>query len=131
MEHKMSISLKRTTQQKITDMLIRAQSYLVEVGWCTGKLAADKDGQSVRAKSHDAIQWCAIGAIQKVANRPETREGIRHKALQVLRSVLPKEAQCSLARFNDGIAYSKDDVVKLYDDAIIASKDYVEVVYPE
>ena len=49
------------------DVLHRAADLLEEFGWCQGHFAKTVDGRAVSAHSHDAVLFCAVGALAKAA----------------------------------------------------------------
>jgi hypothetical protein len=47
---------------------LRACAALVRQGWCKNNTALDAQGKLCSPRESRAVAWCAIGAMQKIAN---------------------------------------------------------------
>lgn len=55
------------------DILLAALALIADISrWCKNAPARDQHGNTVSCRSYEAIQWCVIGAIEKVAPDRET-----------------------------------------------------------
>ena len=96
---------------KTKDVLIKARALIVK-GWCQGISAANKDGDEVWPKEHEACYFCATGAIIAVTDRV----AIKDKAV----SRLAKQTRCNVPVWNDAKGRTKRQVLALYTRAIKA-----------
>lgn len=79
--------------------------------WTQGDYARDASGNSVSFKSKDAVCFCSLGAIHKVAKGKDFDD-----AEKCLREILNGDFRSSLHRFND--AKNHKEVIELFDAAI-------------
>lgn len=95
------------------EILKAARELLAGPGrWTRGKYARKTDGGPAIMDggygfASDACQWCAAGAIQKVT-------GLTIEPDAVLDALAVENLVC----FNDDVAESVDDVLRLFDQAI-------------
>lgn len=62
----MSVSKVVDERETAAQVLDLAAGYLL-TGWCQGCQAQTVGGRSVPPSSHEAVKWCAGGAIQRAA----------------------------------------------------------------
>lgn len=96
---------KRTTKQ----VLVKARK-LIEKGWCKNVDARNAKGESVSTKSSKAVQWCILGALNCVT----TDFDDYYKAEDLLYHC----AQMPLSMWNDLPQRIKEEVLRLFDEAI-------------
>jgi hypothetical protein len=102
--------------------ILRQARELIVKGWTQEALARTRDGRSVSMDSPLAARFCLIGAIQR-ANFDSAPYGGKlmydHCVDYVRRIIFATTSQVtSCVIFNDEIAKSKQDVIKLLDRAI-------------
>jgi hypothetical protein len=78
--------------------------------WTQGAQARDKRGQPFSTHNDNAVCWCALGAIEKVAD-PYSEEA--YEAAKKLRSISPNG---TVSDFND--THTHVEVLALFDAAI-------------
>lgn len=93
---------------------------LVERGWTQGSEARNADGDKVPAASREACQWCALGAVLAVIDQ---RGGSFTPAFDALSAQIPDPAHCGAVwLYNDDQGRTKDEILALYDRAILAAQ---------
>lgn len=114
-------------------LLKKARGYL-EKGFCHFNRGLDSNGYYVEGNSDRAVQWCALGAIDKAMGHHYSEDGVDPVALRAmsrLYSQLPEEARAYMSGadpiYNQsaGIANynnhnTQEDVLALFDKAIAA-----------
>ena len=96
---------------------LKAARAKVEAGWTQRAAARDASGQSVGWTEAKACSYCAMGALWAAT------EGSAHSAeLWLIRVLQSRNAGHSVISFNDDRNRTKDDVLKLFDDAIELAK---------
>ena len=65
--------------------------------WTQGARARDALGREVRPHDRSAVQWCAIGAVEKVSSSRDERD----RALDKLTEISERLYGCSLEDAND------------------------------
>lgn len=98
------------TSKQVANILRKAAA-LVRKGWCKGSPARDSLGLVVGPLDEDAVEFCAIGAIQRVC-RALTADGA-WEARRALREVIGME----IAPWNDGIARDAEQVARAFEEA--------------
>lgn len=83
----------------------------IKKNWVQGDFAVDKDGDTVKVASEEAVGWCALGAVAVDRGRGVNGAG---RALEV---VLHPNWD-DVTDFNDNDNTQQQDVVRLYDKAI-------------
>lgn len=79
--------------------------------WCQGAYAKTKDGRLVGPEAKGAVQWCAVGALRKVAGV----SGNTSDALKVLDTCTRGK---DIVNFNDDHRRKHAQVLKVFDRAI-------------
>lgn len=95
---------------KSTLLVLRDAKAKIEQGWCQRALARDASGDWVHARGPEAVQWCALGALQAVTNSLLQEE---IPAWKLLTSLTPGH---SISLYNN--THSKEEVLSLFDKAI-------------
>lgn len=72
----------------ISDVLYRAKQ-LLEIGWCDGALAVDKDGHDVEPWSEKAVKWCEVGAVKAVTHHLENSDAAERCCLSMITVASP------------------------------------------
>ena len=106
-------------------ILYRARTLIDLVGWCQHTSARDKNNRVVVPLSPQAAAYCAIGALYKVTDTgPLANDNYELKqAKQALSATLYDRCKCtSIAHYNDAACRTKDEVLSLFDAAILAQE---------
>lgn len=106
-------------------ILYRARTVIDLVGWCQHASAQDKNNLSVSPLSPQAASYCAIGALFKVTNKCalENDNYALKEAKQALIAALPATYDLvSIADYNDADCRTKDEILALFDAAILAQE---------
>lgn len=82
--------------------------------WCQGAFARAKNGNHIGPETKGAVQWCAVGAVRKVAGGPSA-DSI-HEALHELNASI--RGGDSIMVYNDGENRKHAQVLKVFDRAI-------------
>jgi hypothetical protein len=99
----------------ILDDLIKARELISDSAhWCRKAMARNQDGEEVHALDEDAVQWCALGAFNKVC------EG--KKSFDILYEVFEIDTLSEVVRLNDNDGGGHEKVMALYDKAIEIAK---------
>lgn len=108
---------RRYGDRRPSVVLQEARAILAKRGaWTQKHLARTEWGSSIDPQHPDAVQFCAIGALCKVANPSEV-----DLARKFLMKCAPSKYQSSLMnieQYNDRFSTKKKDIMKLYDCAI-------------
>lgn len=99
------------------DRLRRAQAIIADRDhWCQGTFARDSRGFAVHARSHQAVQWCAVGAAMKSVRSND--DFLRMQQLLNEAAWLAVDKQF-VAIVNDApTGWPYEDVLAVYDRAI-------------
>ena len=111
-----------TTDPITTIDYLREARKLIERGWTQGSSGRDINGAGCASFSPEAIEWCAVGAlnvVNAVVRDDDFRCVIRaedalNKAVQ---SIFPARA-ASVLRYNDLPGTTKADILLVFDTAI-------------
>lgn len=115
---------------EIKKCLEDARNLLSVSGWeRNGKYAVDILGRGCDSCSMLAVSYCAIGAINAVMGPPPTSERtikILEKANHLLHAALVARGQgvTLIAAYNDWIAKSREDILSLYDEAMVLCEEW-------
>ena len=96
------------------EVLVKAKA-LVEKGWTQEVSARDDYGYHVEPTDSNACYWCATGALQAVLPR--------NVLFSDYCDLLTREAPCDIILFNDDADTTKEDILKVYDEAIARCED--------
>ena len=96
------------------EILTEARGF-IERGWTQGICARDSDGEPVPAKDPSACEWCVVGAVW--AALPEGR------IISDYTDLLTGQAPYDVALFNDNEDTTKEDILKVFDEAIARCED--------
>ena len=92
---------------------------VIESGWCRGAYAKNKYGDSCDPLAGTAVEFCAAGALQRVGDPVDTDTYLA--AYDALAVAARAQGPYPITQFNDKIARNKEDILKLFDDAIAAA----------
>lgn len=95
------------------DILLEAADLLEKPGvWTRSSLARDRSGRRVEVHDPYACQFCALGAMKKVAsiNSYDDITSARHAIISLLHK---NGMRVGVVDFNDTIAKSSDDIVSI------------------
>lgn len=107
------------TQSQLTRDLIAARALLRKKGWTQGAFARDVRGYQCATYRPEAATFCAVGAIRSVSADYSFRAS---RAVDVLCKVIAEGGYLtSLAIWNDEPSRKKEDVLALFDKAILDS----------
>lgn len=106
------------TTVTVKNVLIEARRLLVEKGWTQRATARDNCGNYVSSRDPSAESFCMLGAVRAVAN---TRVE-RNRAYDVLEGHLPRP-YFNLPTFNDVYGRKKEEVLAVFDKAIVSLPD--------
>lgn len=105
-----------------TSEYLSAAKALIEASWCKGSYAKIAKGEGTNARDPEATTFCAIGAAIRV-NASRKLNDTQIAAETLLIEALPAEWKESCVEdYNDYHETTKEDIVALYDRAIVASK---------
>lgn len=82
--------------------------------WCQGAYARAPGGNPIGPETKGAVQWCAVGALRKVAGGPDA-DGI-HEAVHELNASIRSPGE--ILSFNDADRRKHAQVLKVFDRAI-------------
>ena len=103
-----------------TQQVLKNARDVIESGWCRGAYAKNKYGDSCDPQAGAAVEFCMDGALQRVFDAAEYEA--HHKAvILVVDTLRSRFGSGVITQFNDKIAKNKDDVLKLFDNAIAAA----------
>ena len=86
---------------------------LILAGWCQGALARDAFGSVIQPERAEAVAFCAVGAVFRVAEIGQARRaGNALKSALVLLGFEPK-----IGRYNDAPGRTKYEVAAIFDHA--------------
>ncbi len=96
---------------------LKAARAKVEAGWTQRAAARDAAGQAVGWSEPKACSYCSMGALWLVSDGSADRA-----ELWLIWVLQRRNAGHSVISFNDDRNRTKDDVLKLFDDAIELAK---------
>ena len=118
----MQTNQEPTQQITLTEYLQKAKA-LIEAGWTKGVYARDDNQDETNPEESDACAFCTLGALHRVSHSTMTKgNSVWYDAANVIKKCLPAEYDGHIPSFNDDPNVSKDDVLALFDRAIIKSK---------
>ena len=106
---------------KPSELLIKAQAVIADPRrWTQGWYAKNAEGKSVGPCKPDAVCWCSVGAIDKVAHE-ESTYAARFAATRYLARVSAECGYSDVSDFNDNSSH--EAVMKAWDKAIKLAKE--------
>ena len=106
---------------KPSELLIKAKAVIADPKhWTQGSYAKVAEGRNVGPAKPDAVCWCSIGAIDKVAHE-ESTYAARFAATRYLAVVSDKYGSSGIPDFNDNSSH--ETVMKAWDKAIKLAKE--------
>ena len=106
---------------KPSELLIKAKAVIADPKhWTQCWYAKDAEGKSVGPCKPDAVCWCSVGAIDKVAHE-ESTYAARFAATRYLSDVAAECGYIGIPDFND--SSSHEAVMKAWDRAIKLAKE--------
>ena len=101
---------------EVCDLLQAARDLLAKSGWCRGVNAKSERGKWASLASPRACKFCASGAIQRAGiERGASEETISEACQQLGIQASFQSIAVGLVDFNDTVARSKQDVLRLFD----------------
>jgi hypothetical protein len=96
-----------TDWSAVANLLREAHDLIIaERNWCKGSGAVTPTGRKVSASDPDAVAWCALGALSRVAKT----NGLRSNTAKVLWQTLPFDFY-TVTSFNDDDDTTHGDVL--------------------
>ena len=106
---------------KPSELLIKAQAVIADPEhWTQDWYAHNAEGQDVGPSTPDAVCWCSLGALEKVAYEENTYAA-RFAATRCLFEVSAECGYSGIADFNDNSSH--EAVMKAWDKAIKLAKE--------
>ena len=106
---------------KPSELLIKAQAVIADPRrWTQDVYAKDAEGQVTKTLSPDAVCWCSLGALEKVAHE-ENANGACFAATEYLAVVSEECGYSGISDFNDNSSH--EVVMKVWDEAIKLAKE--------
>ena len=109
------------TSMKPSELLTKAKAVIADPKhWAQGWYAKDAKGQSVGPRKPDAVCWCSLGALEKVAYEEDTYK----TCLAATGYLFKVSAECGyigIPYFNDNSSH--EAVMKAWDKAIKLAKE--------
>lgn len=104
----------------VVDTLIKARELLLDpTKWGKGYLARNVNGKGIENPiGPDACQWCALGAICFAARSRWYPEDAREYLIRALESKFDV-TWIGVANYNDALDTKHEDIISLYDEAIV------------
>jgi hypothetical protein len=99
------------------ELLIASRARIAN-GWTQNVPARTANGDPTRSNSPNAVSFCAVGALR--AEFPPGRAALTASAALI--AALPERNRFSLFLFNDHPNTTQDDVLALYDHAILEAE---------
>ena len=106
---------------KPSELLIKAQAVIADPKhWTQDVYAKDAEGQVTKTLSPDAVCWCSLGALDKIAHEENTYS--THSTAAGYLDVVADECGYSgIPDFNDNLSH--ETVMKAWDKAIKLAKE--------
>lgn len=106
---------------KPSELLTKAKAVISDPKhWAQGWYAKDAKGQSVGPRKPEAVCWCSLGALEKVAYE-ENAHGARFEATRYLSRVAAECGYGVIPDFNDNSSH--EAVMKVWDETIKLAKE--------
>ena len=106
---------------KPSELLVKAKAVIADPKhWTQGWYAKDAEGKSVGPRNPDAVCWCSLGALDKVAHE-ENANGACLAATEYLVVVSDECGYSSISDFNDNLSH--EAVMRKWDEAIKLAKE--------
>ena len=106
---------------KPSELLIKAKAVIADPKhWTKGQYARDAKGQASAPCGPDAVCWCSLGALDKVAHEEYTYDA-RFAATRCLFDVSEKYGYNGIVDLNDNSSH--EIVMKAWDAAIKLAKE--------
>ena len=106
---------------KPSELLIKAKAVIADPKhWTKGWYAHNAEGQDVGPAEPDAVCWCSLGALKKVAHE-ENANGACFAATEYLAVVSDEYGYSGIPDFNDNSSH--EAVMKAWDKAIKLAKE--------
>ena len=106
---------------KPSEFLIKAKAVIADPKhWTQGWYAHNADGFDVESCNPEAVCWCSVGAINKVAHE-EGVSDTRFKATQYLAQMAEECGYIGISDFNDNLSH--EAVMREWDEAIKLAKE--------
>ena len=101
---------------KPSELLIKAKAVIADPKhWTQGWYAQDANGYSTEPSTPNAVCWCSVGALEKVAYEEDTYS-TRFAAKRCLFEVSSEYGYSGITDFNDNSSH--ETVMKAWDKAI-------------
>ena len=106
---------------KPSELLIKAKAVIADPKhWTQGWYAHNAEGQDVEPAEPDAVCWCSLGALKKVAHE-ENANGACFAATEYLAVVAAECGYSGISDFNDNLSH--EAVMREWDEAIKLAKE--------
>ena len=106
---------------KPSELLIKAKAVIADPKhWTQGWYAKDAKGQSTGPSTPDAVCWCSLGALKKVAHEENTYS-TRFAATEYLAVASDEWGYSGIPDFNDNSSHKV--VMRAWDKAIKLAKE--------
>ena len=106
---------------KPSELLTKAKAVIADPKhWAQGFYAKDAKGQTLLPCNPDAVCWCSVGALEKVAYEEDTYS-TRFAATKCLFEVSAEYGYSGITDFNDNSSHKA--VMKAWDRAIELAKE--------
>ena len=117
---------KAATAEQVKSVLERA-TQLLRKGWCQRVGARDAGGEQIDCLSKSAVQWCAVGAVEKASHMlfgedESLRARLRTAAVNKLAQAVPDADKpedlpkwdCVVSEYQDKHGRRLDEVLALF-----------------
>ena len=106
---------------KPSELLTKAKAVIADPKhWAQGQYAKDAKGHPVGPAEPDAVCWCSVGVLEKVAHEEDTYS-TRFAAMWYLLDVSVECGYNDISDFNDNSSH--ETVMKAWDKAIKLAKE--------
>jgi len=92
---------------------MKASEVLLKYGWCQGHLARTKTGLGVLPDSRSAVEFCALGAIDKAYSRKRNTLKRMLAEKKLAQYLAMKFGDAHISTWNDEAVQTKEEVIEV------------------
>jgi len=96
--------------------ILKEAKALIEKGWCSGWFATNKAGRRVDPSDRTAVNFCALGALERLTQNCYTNTGYEYSLHYLSRAANRIVPGANVPEIND--CWGKEKTLKMFDLAI-------------